>query len=103
MIKISFEKKNTKKEKRFVRFSKKCITAMIILWFVAALTCVGVVSVQLIRGDMAVNTSDLVTCVGMPLTGGVLGYMIKSAVEDNKSKKENTHEERADMEEVDKP
>ena len=99
MIKISFEKKTNKKS--FVRFSKKCITAMIILWFVAALTCICVVTTQLVRGDMSVNTSDLVTCVGMPLTGGVLGYMIKSALEDNAKKKENTHENIET--EIDKP
>ena len=90
MIKISFDKKPRKKN--FVRFSKKCITAMIVLWFVSALTCVCVVITQLVRGDMTVNTADLVNCVGMPLTGGVLGYMIKSAVEDNKKKKDNTEE-----------
>ncbi|MBQ6892636.1 MAG: hypothetical protein IJN48_00375 [Clostridia bacterium] len=89
MIKISFEKKP--KKNSFVRFSKKCITAMIILWFVAVFTCVSVVITQLVRGDMTVNTSDLVTCVGMPLTGGVLGYMIKSAIEDNTKKKEYTY------------
>ena len=90
MIKISFEKKG--KKKSFVRFSKKCITAMIVLWFVAALVCVGVVIAQAIRGDMTVNTSDLVTCVGIPMTGGVIGYMIKSALEDNVKKKDNTEE-----------
>ena len=99
MIKISFEKKTNKKS--FVRFSKKCITAMIVLWFAAALTCICVVTTQLVRGDMSVNTSDLVTCVGMPLTGGVLGYMIKSALEDNAKKKENTHENIET--EIDKP
>ena len=91
MIRISFDKK----ERKFRRFSKKCITAMIILWFVAAITCVVVVGVQLYRGDMSVNTSDLVTCVGLPLTGGILGYMLKSAFEDNKKEK-NTNE-------IDKP
>lgn len=99
MIKILFEKKN--KKKSFVRFSKKCITAMIALWFIAALVCIVVVAVQTVRGDMTVNTMDLVTCVGMPMTGGVIGYMIKSAVEDNR-KKENTYET-ADFEETDKP
>ena len=67
MIKISFEKK----KRTFKRFSKKCITAMIILWFLAAIVCRSVVLVQLFRGDMTVNTMDLVTCVGMPMTGGV--------------------------------
>ena len=99
MIKISFDKKP--KKKNYVRFSKRCITAMIILWFIAVLTCIVVVAVQTVRGDMSVNTSDLVTIVGIPMTGGVLGYMIKSALEDNR-KKENTYET-ADFEETDKP
>lgn len=85
---ISFEKKS---KKSFVRFSKKCLAAMIVLWFIAAFVCVGVVIAQAVRGDMTVNTSDLVTCVGIPMTGGVIGYMIKSALEDNR-KKENTYE-----------
>ena len=88
MIKISFERKN----KSFKRFSKKCITAMVVLWFIAALVCMGVVVTQLLRGDGMVNTSDLVTVVGIPMTGGVLGYMIKSALEDNR-KKVNEYEE----------
>ncbi|MBQ8836651.1 MAG: hypothetical protein IJ002_03985 [Clostridia bacterium] len=99
MIKISFEKKRAKK-KNFVRFSKKCLCAMIVLWFIAAFACVAVVIVQLIRGDMAVNTGDLVTCVGIPMTGGVIGYMIKSAVEDN-TKKGTTYENVEN--EIDKP
>ena len=82
MIRISFDKKPRKKN--FVRFSKKCITAMIVLWFIAVFVCVAVVAVQTLRGDMTVNTGDLVTVVGIPMTGGVLGYMIKSAVEDNR-------------------
>ena len=89
IIKIEKNKKRT-----FKRFSKRCITAMIVLWFIAALVCIAVVAVQTLRGDMTVNTGDLVTVVGIPMTGGVLGYMIKSAVEDNR-KKENTYEEEA--------
>ena len=91
MIKISFEKKP--KKKSFVRFSKKCLAAMIVLWFIAAFVCVGVVVMQLLRGDMTVNTADLVTCVGMPMTGGVIGYMIKSALEDNVKKKDSNTED----------
>lgn len=98
MINISFEKK---RNKTFKRFSKKCITAMVVLWFIAVFVCIAVVAVQTVRGDMSINTGDLVTVVGIPMTGGVLGYMIKSAIEDNR-KKENTHENR-DFEETDKP
>ena len=81
-MKITIERK--KKKRSFIRFSKKCITAMIILWFIAAAVCITVVAVQTVRGDMTVNTGDLVSIVGIPMTGGVVGYMIKSAVEDNR-------------------
>ena len=96
---IKIEKKN---KKSFKRFSKKCLTAMIALWFVAALVCIAVTLVQTVRGDMTVNTGDLVTIVGIPMTGGVLGYMIKSAVEDNR-KKENTYDEGTCFEKADQP
>lgn len=90
-MKITIERK-PKKGKKFVRFSKRCIAAMIAMWFVAVLTCVAVVIIQLARGDMTVNTTDLVTCVLAPMTGGIVGYMIKSAIEDNTGKK-NTNTE----------
>ena len=92
----------TKKEKRFVRFSKKCLTAMIILWFLAALVCIAVVAVQTVRGDASVNTCDLVNVVGIPMTGGVVGYMIKSALEDNR-KKEKTDDQGSYFEEAFEP
>lgn len=84
--------KRKSKKKNFIRFSKKCITAMVVLWFVTTFTCIGVVLVQLCRGDITVNTSDLVTLVSAPITGGILGYMVKSAFEDNK-KQNNTMED----------
>lgn len=62
-------------------FSKKALAAMIVLWFIGALTCIFVVLVQVMRGDMTVNTSDLTMCICTPMTGGVLGYMLKSAAE----------------------
>ena len=95
---IKIESKN--KKRTFKRFSKRCISAMIVLWFIAAFVCVAVVTVQTVRGDVSVNTSDLVTIVGIPMTGGVLGYMIKSAVEDNRKKDTN---ENRDTEETHEP
>lgn len=97
-MKIIFEKK----KKKPLEFSKKALAAMIVLWFFGAAVCMAVVIVQLMRGDTIVNTSDLVTCVCAPITGGALGYMIKSALENReKIKKENSYE---DIEsEIDKP
>jgi|GEM_PF-984272 len=79
-----------KKEKRFVQFSKRCLAAMIVLWFIGALFGFAVVALQVMRGDMTVALSDLLLYIGAPMTGGIVSYMIKSAWE---KKKENYTEE----------
>ena len=96
MFKIVFEKKN----KPFKQFSKKCLGAMIVLWFIGALFGFAVVSIQAVRGDMTVNLADLLMYIGAPMTGGIVSYMIKSALED-KTKKENMYENVET--EIDKP
>lgn len=80
MIKISF----IKRKKNFTRFSKKCLAAMIILWFIGAAFGFAVVTVQTVRGDMTISLNDVLLYIGAPMTGGVVSYMIKSAIEDNK-------------------
>ena len=84
MIKISFENK-PKKKRSFREFSKKALFSMIVLWFIGAVILIAVVLAQLIRGDYTVGTTDLTTYICTPMTGGVLGYMLKSAIE-NKEK-----------------
>lgn len=69
------------KPRKFVEFSKRALLAMIALWFVGAAVMFAVVLVQLIRGDYMVNTGDLTMYVSAPMTGGILGYMLKSATE----------------------
>ena len=69
-------------------FSKKVITAMTLLWFVAALFGGVVVWVN----DYGLEA--LLSYVGAPMTGGIIGYMIKSAMENReKIKKDQTEEE----------
>ena len=80
-MKITIEKK----KKRFKEFSKKALAAMIVLWFIGAAVVIAVVIAQVVRGDLTVNTTDLTTYICTPMTGGVLGYMLKSTVE-NKEK-----------------
>ena len=80
MIKISFEKKS-KRKGGFVEFSKKALSAMIILWFLGALLGFIVVGVQLYRSDTMINLSDVLLYIGGPMTGGIVAYMIKSAQE----------------------
>lgn len=69
------------KPRKFVEFSKRALLAMIALWFVGAAVMFVVVLVQLIRGDYMVNTGDLTMYISAPMTGGILGYMLKSATE----------------------
>ena len=79
-------------KKQFKQFSKRCIGAMIVLWFIGAIFGFAVCAVQLFRGDMTVSLGDVLAYIGAPMTGGIVSYMIKSALED-KRKKENTYEE----------
>ena len=93
-MKITIERK-TSQEKKFVQFSKRCLAAMIVLWFVGALFGFVVVAMQVIRNDMTVNLSDLLMYIGAPMTGGIVSYMLKSAFENKekiKKESENIYE-----------
>lgn len=90
-MKIILEKRS-KKKKRFKEFSKKALAAMIVLWFIGAAVVIAVVIAQVVRGDLTVNTTDLTTYICTPMTGGVLGYMLKSAIENKEKIKGNIPE-----------
>ena len=62
-------------------FSKKIIAAVTVLWFCGALFGIIAVTVQLARGDYVVSLDALLTYIGAPMSGGVIGYMLKSAFE----------------------
>jgi hypothetical protein len=68
-------------------YSKRCIAAMIVLWFAVALFGIGVNIYQLNHTETpeVVTVDSLYTYVGLPMTGGIIGYLIKSAME-NKEK-----------------
>ena len=87
-------------KKQFKQFSKRCIGAMIVLWFIGAIFGFAVCIVQLCKGDI-VSLGDVLAYIGAPMTGGIVSYMIKSALEDKRNKKENTYEEFEN--EIDKP
>ena len=77
-------------------YSKKILTAMIVLWFLGAFLGFAVVIVQLHRVDMMINLSDLLLYIGAPMTGGIVSYMLKSAFE-NKEKIKNYRNESEDL------
>jgi NADH:ubiquinone oxidoreductase subunit 6 (subunit J) len=82
-------KAEVKKPKRFVQFSKRCLGAMIVLWFAGAIFGFTVCSIQIYRGEL-VSLGEVLAYIGAPMTGGILGYMIKSAWE--KQGKKNTED-----------
>lgn len=87
------KRQRAKRERRtrpFVEFSKRALTAMIVLWFLGAVYGALVVAVELAAmfrsfdnyGNMVtVHLPELLLYIGAPLSGGVVGYMIKSATE----------------------
>ena len=66
-------------------FSKRCLAAMIVLWFIGAVFGFTVVTVQIVRADMVVSLAEVLAYIGAPMTGGIVSYMIKSAWEKRKN------------------
>lgn len=65
---------------KFVQFSKRCLAAMILLWFAGAIFGACVVAWQAASGSIAA-LGDLLLYISAPMTGGIVSYMIKSAWE----------------------
>ena len=90
MIHITFDKTKKKKKKATAReYSKRVLSAMIIMWFVGAVIGLATVVVQLVRCDTLVSLSELLMYIGAPMTGGIVSYMLKSAFENKEKIKYN--------------
>ena len=79
------------KSSKLKEYSKRCIAAMIVLWFAVALFGIGVNIYQL-KNTMTpevVTVDPLYAYVGLPMTGGIVGYLIKSAMENKEKIKGN--------------
>lgn len=92
-------KKKTKKKATFKEFSKKALTAIIIMWFVGAIFGIITVCIQLHKGAEYASISDVLLYIGAPMTGGLIAYMIKSAAENVPKIKKGTANETAESEE----
>lgn len=71
-------------------YSKKVLALMIALWFLGAAFGAVVIIIELIAtligtGEysmaLTVHLPELLTYIGAPMTGGIIGYLIKSAME----------------------
>lgn len=81
-----------KKKSKLQEYSKKAIAAMIVLWFVVAIFGMIVTVYKLKHTAYPENVSldALFNYVGVPMTGGIVMYLIKSAMENKqKIKKSN--------------
>ena len=70
---------------------------MLYLWFAGAIFGMLFVSVQLVVGilspesstGMNVSTDGLLNYIGIPMTGGTIGYLMKSALENKEKIQQN--------------
>lgn len=70
-----------KKPKTKREYSKAALAAMIVLWFIGAFFGMAVVVWQLITAAYTVNIGDVLMYISGPMTGGIVTYMVKSALE----------------------
>lgn len=80
-----------KKNKKWREYSKNVIIAMIVLWFFVALFGMTISIYQLLKiPEYGFSIDGLYNFVGMPMSCGIVGYLIKSAVENKQKIKQNT-------------
>lgn len=75
--------------KKLKEYSKKVIYAMVVLWFIGAVFGAAVVSIQVIRNDYSVAIGELLTYIGVPMGGGIVTYLLKTAFENKEKIKQN--------------
>ena len=73
--------KGCEKPRGLCEYSKRILCAMVALWFIGAAFGGGVVVWQLISGSYYVSLDSLMNYIGYPMSGGIVGYLIKSALE----------------------
>lgn len=77
------------------RFSKRVLTAMIILWFSVAVFGAVINIILLLRAPEVVNLDSFYLYIGAPISGGIVTYLIKSAMENTKKIENSSNEPEA--------
>lgn len=76
--------------KNLKEYSKRMIHRMIVLWFIGAVFGAAVIVAELIAtlvgsdgysAALVVHLPELLTYIGIPVGGGIVGYLLKSAFE----------------------
>lgn len=80
------------------QYSKMIVRQMIALWFLGAVFGAAVILVELIATlagvdgysvAITIHLPELLTYIGAPVGGGILGYLVKSAFENKEKIKQN--------------
>ena len=88
-IRISVLAKNRGGAEAVKEYSKKIIRLMVLLWFIGAVFGMAVVITQLCTGAYYISLDAIMNYIGLPVGGGIVSYMLKSAYE-NKEKIKNS-------------
>ncbi len=81
--------------RKIQQYSKRIIKSMIILWFIGAAFGGAIVIMELINSfttqsyGTTVHLPELLSYIGMPVSGGIVGYLLKSAFENKEKIKQN--------------
>lgn len=81
--------------RKLKQYSKCIIKSMIILWFIGAAFGGAIVVVELVNSFISqsygttVHLPELLNYIGMPVSGGIVGYLLKSAFENKEKIKQN--------------
>lgn len=88
-----------KKKQNLKEYSKRVLAAIIVLWFIGAIYGMIFGIVQMVICPEVASISDLLVYIGAPMSCGVVGYLIKSALE-NKTKIQKNYDPQYGMEEI---
>lgn len=90
MKKVSKKKPNHKKKRNHLKeFSKVIITIIIFIWIIVMIYGLALNSYFAITSPEQVEMAPYYEFIGIPITGGILGYLIKAATENKQKIKNN--------------
>ena len=78
-------------------FSKTVVRGMVIMWFIGAVYGAAIVMAEVIQSaastgsysSVTIHLPELLTYIGMPVSGAIVGYLAKSAFENREKIKIN--------------
>lgn len=94
-------KKRKSNRKKLQEYSKRVLAMMVALWFITAVFGAAVIVYQVLNTSYEygsyVSLDGLFNFVGLPVGGGIVSYLIKSAVENKQKIKNGTQSECGDI------